>query len=110
MSKIKQAMNKQELEAIVAEGKPVLVDFFATWCGPCQMLGVMLDEFAGSYKNIDKINIVKIDIDQAGDLASEYKVSAVPTLFFVNNSKIVDSSGGMRTMEEIESKLDAMIK
>ncbi|MCX6808189.1 MAG: thioredoxin domain-containing protein, partial [Candidatus Berkelbacteria bacterium] len=60
--KIIHPKDKEEFLEIVKGEKPVLVDFFATWCGPCQMMGVILEDMAKTYKNIEKVEIVKVDI------------------------------------------------
>lgn len=100
---------KEEFEKLIKGDKPVLVDFFAEWCGPCQMMGPMLDEMAENYKNIDKVEIAKVDIDQLADVASEYGVMSVPTFIVFNNGKNVNTYTGMRPTDEFEAQLDKLI-
>lgn len=71
---------------------PVLVDFYAEWCGPCRMLSPALERLAAAFDG--KARIVKIDIEQAPDLAREYRVGAVPTLLFVVDGEVVGRSEG----------------
>ncbi len=80
------------------EGKKVLVDFFATWCGPCKMLSVVIDKFAKE----EQIEILKIDIDQAENLSNTYKIYSVPTLIIFDNGKEVKRTSGFMSLEELE--------
>ena len=107
---IKHPKSKEEFDAIIKDGKPILVDFFATWCGPCQMMGPILDDMTESYKNIGKVEIVKVDIDKLGDVAEEFNIMSVPTFMIFNDGKAVETMVGMRSQEEIESKLDGLLK
>jgi len=101
--------SKEAFDKIIAGSKPVLVDFFAVWCGPCQMMMPLLDEMTTNYKNIDKVAVVKVDIDELGEIAQEYNVMSVPTFMIFDKGKAVETMVGMRTLNELESKLDALI-
>ncbi|MFA6963613.1 MAG: thioredoxin [Patescibacteria group bacterium] len=107
---IKHPATEEEFKKNIDVKKPVLVDFFATWCGPCQMMGMILDDFAKTYKNIDKVEIVKVDIDELKEVAINYDVMSVPTLILFNDGKLVETMVGMRPIEEIESKLNDLLK
>ena len=63
-----------------------VVDFYATWCGPCKMIAPLLDKFSTEYSNV---NFVKVDVDELGDVAQQYEVSSMPTLIFFKNGEIV---------------------
>jgi thioredoxin 1 len=84
---------KEFKELLEKEGL-VLVDFYATWCGPCKMMTPVLEELAETLK--DDVTIAKIDVDQESDLASEYRISSIPTLVLLKNGKPVDSAIGYR--------------
>ena len=108
--KIKVLGSKEVYEKMIKGEKPVLVDFFATWCGPCQMMGMMLEEMAEKYKDIEKVEIVKIDIDEYADIASENGVMSVPTLKIFQAGKEIESYTGMRPWEDLAKKLDELLK
>lgn len=85
-------------EEIMNSEKPVLLDFWATWCGPCQMLGPILDEIA---EERDDIKVCKIDVDAEKALARKFRVMSVPTLMVVKAGEVVHRSTGARPKEEI---------
>ena len=108
---IKQPKSKEEFEAIIKSGKPVLVDFSAAWCGPCQMMGPMLEEMTTSYKNINDVEIVKVDIDELKEVATELGIMSVPTFKLYNKKgEITETMVGMRPTDEFEKKLDLLLK
>jgi len=91
-----------EQEVLKAE-KPVLVDFFATWCGPCKMIGPVVEQIASEN---DDISVVKIDIDEEPELASKYQVTGVPTIMLFKGGEVKDISVGVVP----KSKLESMFK
>jgi thioredoxin 1 len=85
--------------AIINSEKPVLVDFFATWCGPCQMLLPVLNQVKESLK--DRITIIKIDVDKNQEMGQKYQVRGVPTLILFQEGKQLWRQSGVLTKEEI---------
>lgn len=94
---IKHVETEQELNELLNNGD-VLVDFFATWCGPCRMLGPVLEELD---REGFPVQIVKIDTDEAPDLAMKYNVQAIPTLLFFSNGKLVNKTMGFQRKDQI---------
>ena len=85
-------------EEVMNSEKPVLLDFFASWCGPCKMVAPILDEIA---EEREDIKVCKVDIDQQPELASRFRVMSVPTLMVMKEGKIVEQSIGARPKHQI---------
>ena len=98
-------INSQEFDNTLESGV-VVVDFFATWCGPCKMLSPVIDELSGELENV---NFVKVDIDQSMDLAQKFKIVSVPTLKVFKNGEEVDTLMGFMPKEVLKSKVEAHI-
>lgn len=86
---------------------PVLVDFYADWCGPCKMIGPVLEELAGKYEG--KAKICKINIDEQRKLAIANKVMSIPTLLFIKNGEIKERVSGALPQPVLEEKLEALL-
>ena len=91
---------------VIQSPSPVVADFYATWCGPCKILSPMLDELAGPLTN--KIKFVKINVDEAPQLAQRLEIQGVPTLVFFKNGKVVDSLVGLPPAEKLKTRLDSL--
>ena len=96
-------INTAEFDALIAEGKTVLVDFFATWCGPCKMLAPVLEQVAPDYPDVE---FVKIDVDEDTDLARRYGVSVIPTLFVIKDGKVTANTKGYLNPDELRAFID----
>ena len=95
---IKHVNSLEELKAEVKEGK-VLVDFFATWCGPCRMLGPVLEELDKD-SSFD-VKIVKVDVDEAEEAAIEYHISSIPALIFYRDGEIKNKGLGFMRKDQL---------
>lgn len=107
---IKHPKDKDEFNKLIGAGKPALVDFFAEWCGPCQMMGPILDDMAANFKDIDKVEIIKVDIDALSDVAEQYGIMSVPTFVLFKDGKPAETLVGMRPQEELEQKLKEALR
>lgn len=87
---------------VLESSKPVLVDFYATWCGPCRMLAPILDEIAAEREDI---KVVKIDVDQEPELAAQYKVVSIPSVFVIQNGEVVAQSLGAKPKSQLLAML-----
>ncbi len=92
---------------VMGSDVPVLVDFYADWCGPCKMIGPSLESMADKYEG--KAKICKINIDEQRKLAMANKVMSIPTLFYIKNGEIVERITGALPQSVLEEKMDALL-
>lgn len=87
---------------------PVVVDFYADWCGPCKMMGPYVTAMEPLYQG--KVKIGKLNVDDAADIAEKYHVMSIPTLLFFKNGEVVGSSVGLIPKETLQEKIEALAK
>lgn len=92
---------------VLKSDKPVLIDFWATWCGPCRMIAPIVEELSSSYAN--KAVIGKMDVDENPETAMKFGIRSIPTLLFFKNGKLVDQIVGAVGKDKIVAKLDAQL-
>ena len=97
-------VTKENFAQIKASEKPVLLDFYADWCGPCRMVSPLVDEIA---EERDDILVGKINVDEQQELAMEFGVVSIPTLVVMKNGTVVSQSAGARPKAQILAMLDA---
>jgi thioredoxin 1 len=102
-----QVLNSAEFALKLQTGVPMVVDFFAEWCGPCKMLSPILESLAPEFEG--KLEIVKVDIDESTELAQQYGITSVPTIIFMKEGKEVDRMVGFQSKDSINSKFNAFI-
>lgn len=99
-------MNKidvKEFDSLLKSEKPVVCDFFATWCGPCRMLAPVLEKLEGEFE--DRAQFVKVDIDENAELAVRYGIMSIPFVGVFKSGELVDKSIGFGTAEELKDFL-----
>ena len=92
---------------VLQSNQPVLVDFSATWCGPCQMMGPVMEKLAKDFEG--KAKVAKIDIDENSDLAMKYNIMSVPSMLFFKNGEIKEQVIGAVPEEQLSEKLNNLL-
>ena len=100
-------INDENYEAIAAEGKPMMLDFFFIWCGPCKKIAPDIEALAEQYEG--QVIVGKVDVEEAIDLAAKFKIRNVPTILFIKNGEVVDKQVGATTKDKFEEKLKALL-
>ena len=102
-----KVINSQEFEELIKENKPTLVDFFATWCGPCKMLSPILEQVETGANG--EFNVVKIDVDESYDVAKKFGIMSVPTMIIFKNGEEQEKIVGLRQKTQIEEAIKKFI-
>lgn len=97
----------QTAREAIESGKPVVIDFWATWCGPCIKLGPIVEELAGKYA--DKVTVGKLNIDDNDEVASENRVRNIPTVLFFKDGELKERSVGLVKLADLEAKLASIL-
>ena len=100
-----QIATNTNFDGLLESEKLVIVDFWATWCGPCRMLSPLLDEV--EEEMADKITVVKVNVDDADEIAMRYRIMSIPTLVFVKNGQMVDRTVGAMPKSTLVQRIEA---
>ena len=96
--------SEEAFDKRMAGDAPVLVDFWATWCGPCRMIAPIVEEIANEYAG--KVVVAKVDVDEMGELAQRYRIMNIPTLMLFKQGQLVDKAIGARPKAALEQMLN----
>ena len=102
-----QAITESNFEALLAEGKPMVVDFWATWCGPCRKIGPYIEQLAEKYAG--QAIVGKVNVDENDELAMRFGVRNIPTILFIKNGEVVDKQIGAAPLSMLEEKLQNIL-
>ena len=94
-------------EELVNSGKPMVLDFWAEWCGPCRMVGPIIDELATEYEG--RVTIGKMDVDNNNDVVAQFGIRNIPTVLFFKDGKVVDKQVGASPKTTFVSKIEALL-
>lgn len=100
-------VTSENFESLKNGAQPLVVDFWATWCGPCRMVGPIISELAEKYDG--KITVGKCDIEEDEDLAVEFGIRNIPTILFFKNGEVVDKLVGAQSKQKFEEKFEALL-
>ncbi len=104
---MEKVINDSNLSEVLASADVVLVDFWATWCGPCRMLAPVVEEVAAEFEG--KAVVAKCNVDEAPVSSSQYRIMSIPSLLFFKNGELVDKTVGVVSKSEIVKKLNNLL-
>ena len=100
-------ITNENYEAIVADSKPTVIDFWAEWCGPCRTIVPIVEELAEEY--VDRVNIGKCDVDSADDVVATYRVRNIPTLVFIKDGNVIGKHVGAISRNDLVAKIEELL-
>ena len=96
-------LTNENYSSFINTDTPVVVDFWATWSGPCKMVSPVIDSLADEFDG--KMSVCKLNVDEVPDVASQYKIMSIPTVMIIKNGEVMDKAVGVRTKEEYQNMI-----
>ncbi len=94
-------------QEVLKHNGPVMVDFWATWCGPCRMLGPVVEELAKEYEG--KVKVCKLNTDEGPDTSMKYRITSIPTIIFFKNGEVAGQAVGLQSKSALQEKLNSLL-
>ncbi len=101
------AINNENFESLKNDGKPLVIDFWAEWCGPCRMVAPIVEEMATEYEG--RVNIGKCNVDSNDDLVAMFRIRSIPTLVFFKGGEVVGTHIGVISRNDLKAKIEALL-
>ncbi len=101
------SITKENFEELIAGDKPVVIDFWAEWCGPCRTIAPIIDELAAEYEG--KVVIGKCDVEENDDIVGKYGVRNIPTVIFIKGGELVDKQVGAASKDAFKAKIEGLL-
>ncbi len=100
-------INNDNFDALTSDSKPLVIDFWAEWCGPCRAVSPLVDEMASEFEG--RVNIGKCDVDSNDDIVARFRIRNIPTLIFFKNGEQVDKHVGIISKNDLKAKIEALL-
>lgn len=104
---MEKVITDNNIEEVLGSGLPVMIDFWATWCGPCRMLGPTVEELASEYEG--RVIVAKCNVDDCEDVSMRFGIRNIPTLIFFKDGQMVDRTVGLQSKKDLKEKLDSLL-
>ena len=100
-------INKENIEALLASEQPLVIDFWAEWCGPCRMIAPIIDELAAEYEG--RVLVAKCDVEECEEAVAKFGVRNIPTVVFVKGGEVVDKNVGAASKDALKAKIEKLL-